>query len=344
MALLNFLDLKEVLETGTHKEGEWEYDSFERLVKIYNSKKPSSRDLAVIIRQTLLNEWGANRNWNDSPSLEVLKSKFEANFPFQEHGLRKSEINDTFKLTTSLWKPSWLKNSEEGVDREVSELKDKSIKFSGSYSKKADPFLAGPHFGYEEYKSPLHKRSVRAALNMPKGSSLLVSLPTGEGKSTIFHLIYELGFQNKSQKDRDCITLVICPTVALSLDHELTVQHLFRNQKKVAYVGGDTTRNEEIIQSLKKAEKGIYFFSPEALISNKKLSSTLISLAKGGLIRSLIIDEAHLVDSWGSSFRWDYIALGGFQQQLFDHCPQGQEFRTLGLSATWCESSVKVFD
>lgn len=63
--------------------------------------------------------------------------------------------------------------------------------------------------GFNAYKSFEQKVAVHTAFNLPKGHTLLISLPTGGGKSLVTQLLASVS---------EGLTVVIVPTVALALD------------------------------------------------------------------------------------------------------------------------------
>src|SRR3712207_6840478 len=70
----------------------------------------------------------------------------------------------------------------------------------------------------DTYQSPGQLEAVRAALTTPPGATLAVILPTGEGKSLVFHILARC--LPVDPTTRPGVTLVITPTIALALDQE----------------------------------------------------------------------------------------------------------------------------
>ena len=60
----------------------------------------------------------------------------------------------------------------------------------------------------------MKREAIRAILSVPNGSSVVVSLPTGAGKSLCAHLPALLMNQNRG------ISVMVVPTTALALDQE----------------------------------------------------------------------------------------------------------------------------
>ena len=67
-----------------------------------------------------------------------------------------------------------------------------------------------------------------------------------------------------------------------------------------------------IIRKIKDKEISILYISPETLLSRSDIEN-LIGDREIGLF---VIDEAHIVTTWGKSFRADYWYLGTYLQKL----------------------------
>ena len=72
------------------------------------------------------------------------------------------------------------------------------------------------HTFFKAYKSFEQKVAVHTALNLPAGHTLLISLPTGGGKSLVTQLLSSV---------TNGLTIVIVPTVALALDQYHAANH-----------------------------------------------------------------------------------------------------------------------
>ena len=119
----------------------------------------------------------------------------------------------------------------------------------------------------------------------------------------IFHLINQIGFSHKI----DGVTIIIVPTVSLALDHEKYLQHQFKTDEPFAYIGGRESENFLLKESIRNSNKNICILSPEAACGAFR-NSLLLSAANGN-IKSIIIDEAHIIEEWGNDFRYDFQIL-----------------------------------
>lgn len=201
----------------------------------------------------------------------------------------------------------------------------------------ADPAIA-ELCGQNYYLGPGQRAAVRAAMLLQPGESLLVVLPTGGGKSlTVFG-------PARIQASVPGLTLVVVPTVALAIDLGRRAAAMFRNVPEArdvgqwAYHGGlDPEHKAAIRQRIREGRQPIVFASPEAVMLS--LRPSLLAAAREGLLRSFVIDEAHLVAQWGDEFRPDFQVLAGVRQALLAACPEHARFRTLLLTATLTEET-----
>jgi ATP-dependent DNA helicase RecQ len=163
----------------------------------------------------------------------------------------------------------------------------------------------------------------------------MVSMPTGSGKSLLFQMA-PLWWAEKAPGS--CV-VVITPTVALAEDHERTLKgipELKLSRAISASVIGAERR--AVLDAFRRGEIPILLLSPEAAMS-PEVQSVLIEAAhppekKYGLparLQALFIDEAHIIESWGRSFRPDFQRLPALVEQLRK---ANADFRVILLSAT----------
>jgi ATP-dependent DNA helicase RecQ len=207
----------------------------------------------------------------------------------------------------------------------------------------ADPFFAEVARA-DEYRGEGQREAVRAVLASDPGSTLLVSLPTGTGKSAVALAPALLG-------DPQGLTLVIVPTTALALDQERAVLERYRPAQgfllpPLAYYSDlNDFEKEEFRRRIRSGEQRIIFTSPEAALGS--LEGSLYAAAEAGRLKYFVIDEAHIVSEWGSEFRPEFQQLAGLRWDLLRLAGQsstGSLFRTLLLSATLTETAVTTLD
>ncbi len=187
---------------------------------------------------------------------------------------------------------------------------------------------------YDAYRSETQKAAVRAMQMMPLGASLMVSMPTGTGKSLLFQLA---PFIWETSEARTC-AVVITPTIALALDHERTLKSIQGLERSRALTS-QLSRNEreEVLFAFRRGEIPLLLLSPEQAFGSARetlLEAALSPDQKLGLearLTAFFVDEAHIVESWGRSFRPDFQRLPSLVAELRERNPA---LRTVLLSAT----------
>jgi len=138
-------------------------------------------------------------------------------------------------------------------------------------------------------------------------SDIIITAPTGAGKSLFFQIagIY-------LHKQYKALTIVICPLIALMNDQVKELEE-DRGVDFATYINSELTFEQryERIEGIKKGKYSIVYLSPELLLSGD--ISNIIGDRKVGL---MVIDEAHLVTSWGRDFRVDYWFLGDYLEKV----------------------------
>lgn len=296
---------------------------------------PTPLDLAVLVRHVL--RWCAesDRMKGAVPELIVPTA---AGWPdervWASVGVRADPRTQGLRVTAEPWCPDWLPDvPTSGVDGRAAGAAPRRPDLSID----ADPFLVQALPGRKRYRSPGQRLAIRAALMTPPASTLLVVLPTGQGKSAVFQVIARYGFPDAASPG---LVVVVTPTVSLALDHQETVKNLGFGNGPFVYQGGDDDGNAELLERVASGEQRLLFAAPEA-ITRGRLGSALRRAASDGLLSALVVDEAHLVEVWGKEFRPDFQILAGFRSSLLRRC-RGTPFRTILLSATVTEQTVET--
>lgn len=136
---------------------------------------------------------------------------------------------------------------------------------------------------------------------------IFITASTGAGKSVMFQ-IPAIYLAKKYKK----LTIIIEPVKALMQDQKEQLNA--RGFHRVETFNSDLIsqeEKEEVLKRVKSGETDLLYLSPETLLSYSM--ETLIGDREIGLI---IVDEAHIVTTWGVGFRPDYWYLGGYINRL----------------------------
>jgi ATP-dependent DNA helicase RecQ len=215
------------------------------------------------------------------------------------------------------FRPTWLEGlSEMGADPPpVLRRHDEPIP--------GERFLEG--LGYGSWQSQAQKEGAWAVIAAPPGSCTLVALPTGSGKSLCFQLLPLFGRG---------LTLVVVPTIALALDQWRSARVLFRDHPAVnpRYFAADDPEASSVVADIRTGRTRLVFTSPEACVSGR-LRGAVEEAAAAGHLDNLVVDEAHIVESWGGYFRVDFQLLAMRQKRWLEL--SGGRMRTHLFSATF---------
>lgn len=135
---------------------------------------------------------------------------------------------------------------------------------------------------------------------------LVVTAPTGSGKSLFFQIPGIV-----LHKEYREITIVITPLQALMKDQADGLSS--RGIDFATYINSQISLEERNrrLRKIKNGKYSILYVSPELLLDSK--IDKLIGNRRIGLF---VVDEAHLVTSWGRDFRVDYWFLGDYLNKL----------------------------
>lgn len=136
---------------------------------------------------------------------------------------------------------------------------------------------------------------------------IFITASTGAGKSIMFQIpaIYLAKKYNK-------LTIIIEPVKALMQDQK--EQLVSRGYTRVEAFNSDLitqVEKERVLNRVKNGEVDLLYMSPETLLAYS--IDTIIGDREIGL---MIIDEAHIVTTWGVGFRPDYWYLGTYINRL----------------------------
>lgn len=153
-------------------------------------------------------------------------------------------------------------------------------------------------------------------------SDIFLTAPTGSGKSILFQ-IPAIHLARKYHY----VSIVISPLKALMFDQVEALRE--QGIEDVAYLNSDLTlvEREEVLSDVKSGKLSILYLSPELLLSYQL--DYFLGERELGL---LVVDESHLVTTWGRDFRVDYWYLGIYLQKIRRY--SSDKFPILALTAT----------
>jgi ATP-dependent DNA helicase RecQ len=306
----------------------------------------SVRDLAALLRHALL------ARSIGKPSAQRVAVPVVGDWPiaavWRELGFDTVTGPTGLVLTARTWRPSWMTDGDQ-ADWEPGGNTRQDIfadVFAGDEVRPRadvpiDPFL-GETTGFDSYVCPGQREAVRSLLFMPAGTTLIVNLPTGSGKSLVAEAaVLSAGLESG-------LTLFVVPTKALATDQARRMRALLRARvpaneiPPLVWHGGLGPEVRQTIKSnIRRGRQGILFTSPESV--GGALLPSLYEAAALGLLRYFVVDEAHVVAQWGDSFRPAFQALSGIRRGLLNSS-KGEPFRTVLMSATLSPETIDTLD
>ena len=136
---------------------------------------------------------------------------------------------------------------------------------------------------------------------------LFVTAPTGAGKSVMFQVpaIY-------LAEKYDLLTIVISPLIGLMNDQVKNLEIKSCDYAKTINSDISPIIKQEIMEKVANGKHHILYISPETLLSRGDVEQ----LIGDRTIGMVVIDEAHIVTTWGKQFRPDYWYLGDHIKKL----------------------------
>jgi hypothetical protein len=213
---------------------------------------------------------------------------------------------DSYESVVKQWNiksnPLNLWRSEDLFNEELTDLRkhfptsiDKNIEWKYEEAKAiiSKVFING--YPFYDHQVPYLDLILEAKENV------LVSLPTGGGKSVLFQgpALYRSSLTNK-------LTIVVTPLKALMEDQVNELQKLgFWNS--VDYINGDRSLEiDHIYKQIAGGELNMIYVTPERFRSKSFERALKCRLEQNGGFEYIVFDEAHCISQWGNDFRPDY--------------------------------------
>lgn len=263
------------------------------LQELLNRRGPSTvMDLIALLRHWLL----AQARGGTPPWLQVpLAAPWPASEVWNEQGFDVAVLGASAQVRPTYPRLEWLGEQQDLFDDAFNGVEARLPTWIP-----ADPPLRAL-LGEPMYTGPGQREAIRALMHLPADTTLIANLPTGSGKSLLAQLPPLLGSQGT-------LTLVIVPTVALAIDQGRRMAKLLEERdpqwtkRPLSFHSGlSLEQRTAVFKALRSGEQRVLFTSPEAATGS--LRSILIDCARESRVTHVVIDEAHLVVSWGSGFR-----------------------------------------
>lgn len=339
----DFGALQDLVLNPTTDEGSKITDGlFDRLVQILKVSRPpaslqSVPDAMALFRHVLRRQ--SLRAGHQAHLRVPLGSGWPDRSAWASCGVRAhSEANGHILIEARPWRAPWLEDNENPIFEDI--FAEQNVRLD--WQRPIDPFL-GEASGFDTYVSPGQREAVRSAFLLPPGETLIVSLPTGSGKSFVAQApVLVRGLEGG-------LSLCIVPTTALVLDQARQMRQMLkrrlprRNVPPLAWHAGLGAEERTAIKAaIREGRQGILYCSPEAVTG--ALLPSLYDAARAGLLSYLIVDEAHLVSHWGDGFRPAFQMLAGVRRGLLAVGSPRARIRTLLMSATLTPDTMTTID
>lgn len=190
---------------------------------------------------------------------------------------------------------------------------------------------------YQTYRGSGQKYAVRLALTTERSNTLIVNLPTGVGKTLVAHSV--CAYSKASE-----LSIIIVPTTALAIEQGERMKEIFETMDEchggeyVWYGKQSELSKRDIKERIKNGEQRVLFVSPESAC--RSLLPTLLESAKNNKISNIIIDEAHIVEQWGATFRPDFQILAALISRLREQSSLG--LKCILMSATFTAKCINT--
>ncbi len=185
------------------------------------------------------------------------------------------------------------------------------------------------------YRGKGQQEAIRTALQSKPGSTIVINLPTGTGKTLVAHSLCLFAPHQQ-------LTLVITPTIALAIEQAMRAKDVLLEAGESThnnyFFGGEQTLQErqDIKNRIRSGQQRILFTSPES--ARGALLPSLFDAAKGQKLANIVIDEAHMVDQWGDEFRPDFQIFAAVTHALIKE--SGRTIKCVLMSATFTDANL----
>ena len=289
-------------------------------------------DVASLVRQVLLED---EARFGGRPSLRLPRERpWPVERDWRQVGCLVHTSGDRLIVEAEPWMPSTGESENDHLARTQFEEVYRGPQSRHKRSLEAvkgDPFWRRA-VGHDYYLSIAQRQAARAVALSARGSTVLVVLPTGRGKTEVIWAPALLAGSG--------VTIVVVPTIVLALDMERRTREaavasgqILSPVDRYAYVRSLSDEvKQDLRQAVRSGQQRILYTSPEAVVSG--LSEAVLECARSGLLRQFVVDEAHLIDQWGQDFRPEFLTMTGLRDLAIEVSPSDRQPVTILMSAT----------
>jgi ATP-dependent DNA helicase RecQ len=238
------------------------------------------------------------------------------------------------------WVPDWVRGTSEAHPVDFCSGEDQRREIG-----EIPADMRFERLGYRTFKTNGQFAAVQGVRAMAEGSTTVVMLPTGSGKTEVALALIEDLEQKLGYATQEIATVIVVPYVVLAKDLERRLQDLYKTRHRFAYTHDmSDDQKQAVIERIEGGEDeipGIIITSPESLVG--KLRDRLFALAKHGRLGAIVVDEAHLLYQSGVDFRLDFREVAKFRERCCEIAREGKRPRTLLMSATIGETELRHF-
>lgn len=317
-----------------------------RLRDAMESDSAGWRDIASLTRQILL-EAQARENTTG------LTIPLDPQLPTREQWEEMRCQTGLIRGGSHLWVTAtpWHPPVRDDVSRSAAEedLRQVFLGPDSSQRRKLESYPADPFFtgalgdDHGHYVSVGQRQAARAVALAEPGSTMIICLPTGHGKTAVALAPALLASVSSG------VSVVVVPTRVLAADLERRTSEIIERQgrhsptRRYAYPSGlSLDEQQQMREDIATGRQRLVFTSPESLVGS--LKKPLEAAAEAGLLQYFVIDEAHLVEQWGNSFRTEFQTMSSHRRTWLSKAPQGRQPVTVAMSATLTTQQVETLD
>jgi len=279
-------------------------------------------DHFVLLRQAI--------RW--SPKNQIL-NVFEINNKFKDEFYDFDISYSSGTLSVKPYNPEWINSTNNS---HMKFIDNPPVKCIPNEKIKAEGWLTslGSNTDFEYWNSNAQREACFFALRAKKGSTNLIGLPTGSGKSLTFQLLTRFS---------SGLNLIIVPTTALAIDQWISSKSVLKKFPDINpkyYSSNDNSIDiKDINESLLNGTCRMLFTSPESCVLGS-IKNTLDKLNQDGKLTNIFIDEAHIIQGWGGDFRVNFQLLSVIIKKW--NKESNNTLRLFLLSATFTPRCVEL--